>query len=203
MTRNRASEVFRASEVALSYVNNPRAVPHPLENVDRFNPRPGLRRWVAPSTAQGERQQWQETWASIHQDGSVTLATALSGRPIGMVDGEFAFAPATEVESSALEFSVVNFMGLLRSHALATSIGEYDVRVGIEWGGSDPLTVTTVDAGGYRFDGNSTPVHGFTPVEMSVDASGADAAFLDHVRDLARDCANQGGLSNLRFIKES
>lgn len=201
LTRDRASEVFRASEVALSFVNNPRGVPHPLEKVDRFNPRPGLRRWVAPTTARGERQRWQETWASIHQDGSVTLATALSGRPTGYSNGEF--APATEIESSALEFAVANFMGLLRSHARATSGGEYDLRVGIEWHGSGPLTVTTVDASGYRFADNSTPLHGFTPVEMSVDGSGADAAFLGHVRDLARDCANQGGIANLRFIKES
>lgn len=202
MTRERASEVFRDAEVALSFLDNPRAVPHPLENVDRFNPRPGLRRWVAPNTAQGERQRWKETWASIHRDGSVTLATALSGRPTGMVNGDFEFAPSTEIESSAFEFAVADFMGLLRSHALATSSGEYDVRVGIEWGGSNPLTVTTVDAGGFRFDGSSTPLHGFTPVEMSVDASGSDSAFLDHVRDLARDCANQGGLSTLRFIKD-
>ena len=199
MTRDRAREVFRDSEIASSFLNDPRTVPRPLEKVDRFNPRPGLRRWVAPSAAQGDRERWKQTWASIHQDGAVTLATAISARPKDAVGGEFVFAKASEIESSALELAVVDFMGLLRAHALATSSGEYELRVGIVWDGDDPLTVTSVD----RYEVSSTALHGFTPVEMSVDAAGSDADFLDHVRDLARDCANQGGLSNLRLIKES
>lgn len=52
---------------------------HPLQNVDRLNPRPGLRRWVVVNTATGERELWREAWASIHHDGSVTLAAAVGG----------------------------------------------------------------------------------------------------------------------------
>lgn len=50
--------------LALTYAG--RGGIHPLESVDRDNPRPGLRRWVAVNTATGERSVWKEAWMSIH-----------------------------------------------------------------------------------------------------------------------------------------
>ncbi|WP_019971505.1 hypothetical protein [Mycobacterium sp. 141] len=75
-TREEAQAIFRQAEpITLSYSN--RNVMHPLENVNRLNPRPGLRRWVAPNNATGDGSWWWEAWASVHHDGSVTVAAAV------------------------------------------------------------------------------------------------------------------------------
>src|SRR3546814_20864750 len=58
--------LFRST---LTYSN--RSGIHPVENIDYLNPRPGLRRWTAVNTATGS-QQWQEAWASVHQDRKST-----------------------------------------------------------------------------------------------------------------------------------
>jgi hypothetical protein len=48
-----AQVIFKQAEkITLSYSNRDRM--HPLENIDRLNPRPGLRRWVAPNSATGD-----------------------------------------------------------------------------------------------------------------------------------------------------
>jgi hypothetical protein len=72
MSRDGARAVLSKTEsLALTYAG--RGGIHPLESVDRLNPRPGLRRWVAVNAATGERSVWKESGASIHHDGSVTL----------------------------------------------------------------------------------------------------------------------------------
>ena len=114
---------------------------HPLENVDRHNPRPGSRRWVAVNTATGDRSQWKEAWASLHHDGSVTLAAAIGGHRMSS-DGYF---EGSQVQSDAVECGVAGLMALIRTTADATGNDEYDVRVGIEWTGSEALTILTVD----------------------------------------------------------
>lgn len=81
LARDGARDVLsKAAGLALTYAG--RGGIHPLKSVDRLNPRPGLRRWVAVNTATGERSVWKEAWASIHHDGSVTLAAAVGGRRI-------------------------------------------------------------------------------------------------------------------------
>ncbi|WP_284294305.1 AlbA family DNA-binding domain-containing protein [Luteimicrobium album] len=58
LTREDARSVLtKTMGLALTYAG--RAGIHPLENVDRNNPRPGLRRWVAVNTATGERSVWR------------------------------------------------------------------------------------------------------------------------------------------------
>lgn len=65
LTRDEARDVLsKTEELALTYAG--RGGVHPLESVDRSNPRPGLRRWVAVNTATGERSTWKEAWLSIH-----------------------------------------------------------------------------------------------------------------------------------------
>ncbi|WP_254923079.1 ATP-binding protein [Rhodococcus sp. OK302] len=46
----------------------------PLGSVYCQNLRPGLRRWIAPNGADNDPTRWREAWASIHHNGSVTLA---------------------------------------------------------------------------------------------------------------------------------
>jgi hypothetical protein len=195
LTREQAREVLARSErLALTYAG--RGGIHPLESVDRLNPRPGLRRWVAVNTATGERSTWKEAWLSIHHDGSVTLAAAVGGHRVssgGYLEG-------SEVESAAIECGIADFMGLVRATAEATDNQEYEVRVGIEWAGEQPLAILTMDNSGNIYEGVSTPLHRYTPVESTVNAGETEPDFFWHVHDLAQDCVNQGGISNLRMI---
>lgn len=196
LTRDQAREVLSRSErLALTYAG--RGGIHPLESVDRLNPRPGLRRWVAVNTATGERSTWKEAWLSIHHDGSVTLAAAVGGHRMSS-DGYF---EGSQVQSAAIECCIADLMGLVRAAAEATDSDEYEVRVGIEWAGEQPLAILTTDNSGFPYDGVSTPLHRYTPVEVTVNAVEPDLDFFWHVHDLAQDCVNQGGISNVRMIQ--
>ncbi|WP_344772778.1 ATP-binding protein [Gryllotalpicola kribbensis] len=181
--------------LALTYAG--RGGIHPLENVDRDNPRPGLRRWVAVNTAIGERSVWREAWMSIHHDGSVTIAAAVGGHRMSS-DGYF---EGWQVESAAIECAIADLMALVRTTAEATNNDEYDVRLGIEWTGEQPLTILTKDNMGFTYDGVSVPLHRYTPVETTVNAIEPALDYYWHVHGLAEDCVNQGGISNLLMIQ--
>lgn len=77
--------ISKTEKLALTYAGQDGI--HPLESVDRSNPRPGLRRWVVVNTATGERSTWKEAWLSIHHDGSATLVAAVGGHP--MTSGDY------------------------------------------------------------------------------------------------------------------
>jgi hypothetical protein len=186
--------VSKTGELALTYAG--RGGVHPLENVDLYNPRSGLRRWVLPNTAGSERTDWGESWASIHDNGSVTLATAIGAHP--MRDGEF--LKGWQVDSTSVECTVADFMALIRSTAEMTDNDEYDLRVGIEWFGAEPLRLLLRDRFNGIYGDSSTPIHRFTPVESSLNAAEPDLDFYWHVHDLALDCVNQGGLGYLQLI---
>lgn len=195
MTPDEIREILSKTEgLALTYAG--RDGVHPLENVDRHNPRPGLKRWVAPSTAAGERSSWKEAWLSVHFDGSVSLAAAIGGHRMSQ-DGFFA---GSQVQSSGIECAIADFMGLVRATAEATDNDEYDVRIGIEWDGEQPLTILTTDNFGHTFDGVSTPLRRFTPVEITVNGAEPSLDYFWRVHDVARDCVNQGGVSNVQMI---
>lgn len=194
LTREAAHAVLsKAESQSLTYAG--RGGVHPLESVDRLNPRPGLRRWVAVNTATGERI-WKEAWASIHDDGSVTLAAAVGGHRRS--DGYF---EGWQVESSAIECAIADLMALIRATAEATGNDEYEVRVGINWTGANPLLILTKDNFGHTYDGVSTPLHRYTPVETTVNATEPALDYYWHVHDLAQDCVNQGGISNVLMIQ--
>ena len=169
---------------------------HPLKSVDWSNPRPGLRRWVAANTATDQRSSWKESWISIHHDGSVTLATAIGAHPVS----KDAYDEGWQIRSSAIECAIADVMVLIRTTAQATGNDEYDIRAGISWTGEQPLTILTADTHGFTYDGKSTPLHHYTPVETTINAAGPALDYHQHVRDLALDCVNQGGISNLRMI---
>lgn len=197
MDRDDARKVLKNSEsLALFYAG--RGGIHPLENVDRLNPRPGLRRWVAVNNATGERELWKEAWASIHQDGSVTLAAAVGGHRMSS-GGDFG---GNQVEAQAIECAIADLMALVRNTAESTGNDEYDIRVGVQWTGTEPLSILTVDNSNRVFDGVSTPLRRFTSVEVSVNAQASNTEFHRSIYELARDCVNQGGISNLRLIAQ-
>lgn len=169
---------------------------HPLESVDYLNPRPGLRRWVAVNTATEEGMTWRESWISIHHDGSATVAAAVGGHPAGRAD----MLDGNQIKSAAIECAIADLMALVRTTAEATGNDEYDIRVGIECGGGTPLTILTTDTMGFNYDGVSIPLHRYTPVEMTVNAQESPEDFFWHVHNLAEDCVNQGGVSNVQMI---
>ncbi len=196
LTREEARGVLtKTVGLALTYAG--RGGIHPLENVDRDNPRPGLRRWVAVNTAAGERSTWKEAWTSIHHDGSVTVAAAVGGHRMSS-DGYF---EGCQVESVAIECAIADLLALTRTTAETTGNDEYDVRLGVEWAGEQPLTILTKDNMGFTYDGVSVPLHRYTPVETTVNAVEPAVDFFWHVHDFAQDCVNQGGVSNLLMIQ--
>lgn len=196
LAREQARGVLtKAVGLALTYAG--RGGIHPLESVDRDNPRPGLRRWVAVNTATGERSIWKEAWMSIHHDGSVTIAVAVGGHRMSS-DGYF---DGWQLESAAIECAIADLMALVRTTADATGNDEYDVRLGIEWTGEQPLTILTKDNMGFTYDGVSVPLHRYTPVQTTVNAIEPAADYFWHVHDFAQDCVNQGGISNVLMIQ--
>lgn len=195
LTRDEARGVLNKT-VALALTYAGRGGIHPLESVDRDNPRPGLRRWVAVNTATGDRSFWREAWMSLNDDGSVTLAAAIGGHRMSS-DGYF---KGWEVESVAIECAIADLMALVRTTAETTDNDEYDVRIGIEWAGEWPLTILTRDNHGLTYDGVSMPLHRYTPVETTINAAEPALDYHWHVHDLAQDCVNQGGISNVLMI---
>ena len=197
LTREDTRQILREAErVTLSYAGQ--RGPHPLEAVDRDNPRPGLRRWVARNLYTDDFRASRAAWASMHHDGSVTLAASVGGhrvaRDLALEGGQ--------VESLALECAVADFMALVRATAQATNKDEYIVRVGLEWLEKPGMPLQIVvhdDSWGLRED-VSIPLRRFTSIEAAVDAAAADPDYHEQVHDLARDCVNQGGLAELRLI---
>jgi hypothetical protein len=197
-TRDEAREIFEsAGRSALTFAG--RAGLHPLETVDRLNPRPGLRRWVAPNTATTERARWKEAWASVHHDGSATIAAAVGAHH----SGSDTFWPGNRIESRAIECVVADLMGLIRTIGRERGRLEYEVLVGIEWSGDAPLVIHTLDRSGFAFVDNSIPLARYSRVAATIRADIDDDGFHEQVRDLAQDCVNQGGITNLQSIRDA
>lgn len=192
--RHRATAIFEAARKNTLLYSGSQGV-HPLESVSWENPRPGLRRWVAPNNATGSRA-WREAWAAVHHDGSVTLGVAIGGQRTSTEELQ-----QHQIDSKAIESSVSDFMGLVRATSESMGLTEYDVRVGIKWIGSTPLSIQTVDGMGFKFTDNSTPLAQFTPVTASVTADAAPRDFKQQVHNLAEDCINQGGITYVHLIK--
>lgn len=194
--RDLARQIFsKSTGVALALAG--RSGVHPLENVDVKNPRPGLRRWIAVNTAKSEQARWKEAWVGVHQDGSVTVAAAVGGHR----SSAGKYLEGHLVEGRGIESAVADLMALIRTTAKSTGNDNYEIRVGVEWAGQQPLQILTVDNMGFTYEDVSTPLHRFVPVEMSVDAQASDTDFQRSVYELAKDCVNQGGVSNLQLIK--
>ena len=169
----------------------------PLRAVDRHNPRPGLRRWIAPNTANESQNRFKGAWVTVHDDGSVTLA-AVAGGHRGVNERNY---EGFEILSDRIECAVADLMGLTRATAAATGNDEYDLRVGINWAGPQPLAVLSVDELGYVNSSVTVPLHRYTPVETTMNAVAPLDEFAALVHDFVMDCVNQGGVSTLRRIQ--
>ncbi len=174
------------------------AAAHPLEAVDRLNPRRGMRRWVLPHTAHGMGG-WFEAAMAVHDNGAVDLVCAIGGHRVG--GPELATLSGERIRSRHIEAAVSDVMSLLRegSSAIGT-VGEYDVLLGIEWSGSERLVIETVDGQGFRYDDASIPLARFTPIRSSVRLGSGDDGYLAQVAAIALDAVNQGGVQNLQAL---
>lgn len=183
-----------AAKIALVYVG--RGSQHPLENVDRTNPRPGLRRWTARPMIDGASQGWKESWISIHDDGSVSLAAAVGGRRRSSTE----YNDHHVVESRDVEVAIADFMGLTREASNRLGLGDYEVKVGFEWDKTERLEIWTTDGMNSAYSGSTIPLAQYTPVEVTVRANADSHDFYQQVHDVALDCVNQGGIAQLRTI---
>lgn len=197
LRREEARNIFQKAKYLAPYYAGT-ANTHPLVAVESLNPRPGLRRWVAPNrTRNNGKLDWDEAWFSVHNDGGVTLACAVGGHR-GDTGG---LLPGYEVQSKGVEAAVGDFMAVVRAAAEVSQNGEYELRAGIQFSGVDePLRIITTDGSGYLYRDASTPLHHFSPVELTFDAKSEHRAFYQIAYELAKDVVNQGGVSNLQLM---
>lgn len=175
---------------------------HPLDWLDRSNPRPGLRRWLARFGRATESAMWREAWAEVLDDGGVVLASAMGA---GRAGADTTMEPH-EVPSDRAEAFVADFMALLWATSQTSGPGRYDVQIEVRWEGPDPVIMRIPDRtlGGYYLDEeHSVPIRRFVPVRTVVDTSVSEEAFVDHLRELALDVVNQGGAQHLHSILPS
>lgn len=138
------------------------ASPHPSGVWDRYNPRPGLRRWAAPNASFSDALSWKASSASIHHDGAVSFAARVGGHR----DSSTTNATNNVVAGSAIEAAVADFMGLVRAVSDQYGVGRYDVRVGIEWAGDDPVIMREFDTWGERYADAPLAVRRFAPSHL-------------------------------------
>lgn len=198
--RKQARDMFHGAQIYGERWANGGA--HPLGSVDVHNPRPGLRRWVAPNVLEGEHSRWRAANAAIHHDGCVSLGAVVGGHRSG-ARGEY--LPPSEVESRGIEAALADFMGLIREVAMDFVVGEFEVLVGIENAHNnhapEPILISTLDNFGHRYVENSLPMAEYARIASSVDGSSSTREFIWQLADLAEDAVNQGGVTNLHLIK--
>lgn len=146
-------------------------------------PRRGLRSWryLLLSKEGGH----PESYLAFHDDGAVSALVNL---------------PAQEEGNSAHAFFIEAFVAdlVLAARGMSKKYGspEYDIRVGIEWEGSEPLRMYRPhELGAFE----PLPVTKFVPVEATVDISD-DGTFLNNAEAIAKDCLNQAGIRGLKII---
>ncbi|MGY2011949.1 AlbA family DNA-binding domain-containing protein [Nocardia gipuzkoensis] len=195
--RDQARTLFRlGAQQSLEYARRQPGV-HAFDNIDVDQPRPGLRRWIAPATAAAQRDEWRRAQASIHHDGSITLTAAVGGHPR---PARSEIDDGGVINSSTIECLVADLLGLVREISRHLTTTEYEIRIGIEWDGETPLIIQTVDNHGFPFAENSHRLARYSPVEATIDVGADHAAFEQQVRELALDCVNQGGVTYLKAI---
>jgi hypothetical protein len=169
----------------------------PLDAVNWHNPRIGLRSWIAPSNSASRHARWQASEASVHDDGSATLATTAGGAPMPP-RGEH--APNNHVDSSLIEVAIADFLALVRVASQNRGTGEYEIRVGIAWSGEESLVVHRFDPRGFGGEDHALSPSGYPPIVSAVDARADADSYLRQVWDLVQDCLNQVGIETPRLI---
>lgn len=175
---------------------------HPLDWLDRSNPRAGLRRWIARFARYSDTARWRDAQAQILDNGTIVLTSAMGG---GRAGANITFGP-DEVGSDRVETFIADFMALLRLTAETFALATYEIRIDFHRTSQTSLTlrIPGQQPASYYLDPEySSPIHHFTPVEAVVDAVATEAAFFDQLQETALDVVNQGGVQYLHSIKTS
>lgn len=196
LTDSQMKNVMEATvDRALTWAPRTRGA-HPVEAVNRDWPRRGLRRWAFVNGATGTRN-WREAWMAVHDNGAVSVVTAIGGHRVGSGDT----LPGSRVRSAHLEVVIVDLMAMLREATTALQVsGEYDVMVGIESDSGEPLLIETEDQQGFRFDDNSLSLGRYVPIRTSVRLDVDDIAYFRALHEICLDAVNQGGVQNVISI---
>lgn len=174
---------------------------HPLDWLDRLNPRPGMRRWIARFSRSRDTTRWREAQAEVCDDGTVTLVSAMGAARAG---ADTNFGPH-EIGSDRAETFLADFFGMMRAASRTFGVGAYDIHVSLRWEGDQPILLRIPDGhlGGYYLDEeHSIPIRNFVPVEAVVDTRVTEDIYLDQLRETALDVVNQGGAQYLHSILE-
>lgn len=194
LTSDDARTLFKSAE-ANTMLWAGRGALHPLQYVDRNNPRPGLRRRVAMYSHPQDELRRFESWAAFHNDGSVAIASALGGGY-----SKAGRDPDNVVSCVAVEGAVADLVGMVKAVSERSGGNEFEVRVGLEFEGLGPLVISALDQWGYSDLDDSINLAHFVPVEVAIraDANADDLHW--QVHDLAEDCVNQGGVYRVSSI---
>ena len=174
---------------------------HPLDWLDRQNPRPGMRRWIARFSRNGDSTRWREAQAEVCDDGTVTLVSAMGA---GRAGADITFGPH-EIGSDRAETFLADFLALMRCASSSVGVAAYDLHVSVRWEGHEQLLLRIPDRslGGYYLDADySIPIRKFVPVEAVVETGVSEIVYVDQLRETALDVVNQGGAQYLYSINE-
>lgn len=171
---------------------------HPLENVDAFNSRAGLRGWVAPPSG----PEWRRARAAVFDDGSVSLAWLAGGHRFGTRGVSL---EPWEISVKALEGFVAALLALVHAAAEEQPSGDVEVQVGIEW--SPAETDRQTKRLKFLREDHSMNVESatplavqFRPLAITVNPSVTAKDFAATVVDLANNCVNQVGFRNTLWL---
>lgn len=155
----------------------------------------------------GAHSRYRSAQASVHDNGAVSLAWTLGGI---VSDTE-----PHEVTSVLVEVAVGSFLAVLASAARSLGMtGSYELRVGLAWEGSDPITIhgpgeldapepyaPTAADDFYPAPVHTIPIKAFVPVDISIDAMADDDTLREAASELALDCVAQGGVDTLEALR--
>ncbi|MBT8798427.1 AlbA family DNA-binding domain-containing protein [Microbacterium flavum] len=173
-----------------------RPLSHPLDAVDPYAPRAGLRRWTAlaadPTGGIGAH-------ATVHDDGSVSLGWVAGGQ--WPSNREAAYA-GREITSDSIEVFVGDFLSLVREVAGADSGTDVEIQIGLEWNDAADVVCYEMDSHGRSHLAPGLFGRAFTCVHATVSMQDAEERYYEDVRTVALDCVNQFGIRGLSALME-
>jgi hypothetical protein len=89
-------------------------------------------------------------------------------------------------------------MALARATAIELETDEYEVRIGVEWAGTDPLNFHVSDRRGFSIE--TAPLIRFTSITSTVLARAAHDDFRAQVCEVGLDCINQAGIQQTTLL---
>lgn len=156
---------------------------HPLDAVDPYAPRTGLRRWTALAA---DAVGGISAHTTVHDDGSVSL---------GWVGGAI-------ITSDDIEVFVGDFLSLVREVAGSDAGTDVEIQIGLEWSGPADVICHEMDSNGRSRAAPSLFGRTFTRVHATVSTQDAEERYYEDVRTIALDCVNQFGIRGLSALME-